>query len=398
MKRGAANLKRRPPWHLICYVAVVILLFLILLSRSGKHIKQAGEFLGHKRYQQAGLNSNLPRIKNNSSSKNNEKIYIFVAADESMEIKNRLQIESMRCYAASNNYEFLLGNLDESEACKKHQNFYYKRHCALASLMTTLVENAIVFLFDSDVVVGFQDVSLNHWLIRREDAAFYEREFNGEITAGSYQIRNNVNGRNFLKMWADFEFTKPEGFHSSDNGAIHIALLKQFNLGSECINEYNQLTANVTNLVPYFHVVYCARQALGMGGFEDEFGLGLPKFQNDNIQFRKHGVSFRSDSFSVKIFPRDHAWMHDWIFGDRGSPLQMRLHLAKESQKSIAAIPVFYHGIKQDKKHLVFDYWEKEIWKTETGGNETSYRIFPICVNRQGKVLSNSATQPFNSN
>ena len=36
-------------------------------------------------------------------------------------------------------------------------------------------------------------------------------------------MRNKEKTREFLKMWADLEHDAPMGFHSSDNGAIHVA-------------------------------------------------------------------------------------------------------------------------------------------------------------------------------
>ena len=60
------------------------------------------------------------------------------------------------------------------------------------------------------------------------DLLFYERYFNGEVTAGGYGVRNNPITREFLKMWAELQFQEPKGFSSSDNGAIHVALMKWF--------------------------------------------------------------------------------------------------------------------------------------------------------------------------
>ena len=322
--------------------------------------------------------------------KRSETIYIFVAADEMTEEKHRLQIETIRCYAARHHYEFLLGNLDQSEGCKNHTSFLFKRHCALSLIMENLLDDAIVLLFDSDVIVAFQDVPLDHWLLRNEDAAFYERGFSGEVTSGSYQIKNNWNGRHFLKTWSDLEFSRPTGFDSSDNGAVHIALLKYFNLGSECVKEYNALHDSLPNWKPYFHVIFCARQALGMGGFEDGENFGMPVFEDDNKIFRKNGVILSSDGFSVKIYPRYQAWMHDMNPYNTNTPLEMRKKAANQESKTISSTPVFYHNVKKDRQHVVFDYWEKENVTRVGKDGELRYSIFPMCINRQGKILTNS--------
>ena len=144
-------------------------------------------------------------------------------------------------------------------------------------MMENLLEDSIIFLFDSDVVVALLDVPLDHWLVQHHDIAFYEREFSGEITAGSYQVKNNKKARDFLKNWAELEFTKPNGFHSSDNGAIHVALLKTFDLGDDCIRSFYELHDDVQHLNSFFHFIYCAITAallykLGVG---PNLGVGL---------------------------------------------------------------------------------------------------------------------------
>ncbi|CAD7940666.1 unnamed protein product [Amoebophrya sp. A25] len=50
----------------------------------------------------------------------------------------------------------------------------------------------------------------------------------GEVTSGSYFVRNNVRTRRFLRQWANFELRYPSaGFTSyASNGALHLALLE----------------------------------------------------------------------------------------------------------------------------------------------------------------------------
>ena len=122
-------------------------------------------------------------------------------------------------------------------------------------MMENLLQDSIIFLFDSDVVVGFDDVPMDYWLIQDENFVFYERGFSGEVMAGSYQVINNNKSRAFLKMWAELEFSEPIGFNSADNGAIHIALLKQFDIGNKCIEQYSGLNTTVDNLKPFFIVM-----------------------------------------------------------------------------------------------------------------------------------------------
>ena len=69
--------------------------------------------------------------------------------------------------------------------------------------------------------------------------------FSEKVTciAGGYGVRNNPITREFLKMWAGLQFNEPRGFSSSDNGAIHVALMQWF-FGKED-TEVSLYTANI---------------------------------------------------------------------------------------------------------------------------------------------------------
>ena len=127
---------------------------------------------------------------------------------------------------------------------------------------------------------------------------------------GGYGVRNKEKTREFLKMWADLEHDAPMGFHSSDNGAIHLALMIWF-IGrndtrvQQCFEIYRALNDSVENLTPYWNFVNCARRTLGMGEWEgayDEQNNG-PK---DPIlkKFREFGLELQSQGITVRIFPR----------------------------------------------------------------------------------------------
>ena len=91
-----------------------------------------------------------------------------------------------------------------------------------------------------------------------------------EVTAGAYLARNSNAARRFLKQWALYEkHSHGGGFDSSDNGAIHLALLDALDIypdeRAKCEAEYLALTEDVMHLEPYFHFVACARKLLAMG-------------------------------------------------------------------------------------------------------------------------------------
>lgn len=67
----------------------------------------------------------------------------------------------------------------------------------------------------------------NHWWHSREaDLTFYKRNWNNEVMAGNYAARPTRNAVSFLKRWANFEYHKPTGFSSSDQGALPVLLIK----------------------------------------------------------------------------------------------------------------------------------------------------------------------------
>jgi hypothetical protein len=323
--------------------------------------------------------------------------YIFIAADDKFQEQNQLQIESIRCYAKKHSYTVIKSNLQENpknneatgemNCCHNHTDFLFKRHCILACHMESLPQDAHVFLFDSDVMVGLAEDSLDHWKNDSFDLSFFERHYSGEITAGAYRVKNTLLARNFLKRWAKYEFSRPEGFNSADNGAIHVALLEIFGLGSTCIEDFHKLVADVSDLVPYFSFVSCARHALGMGSFEDGEDLGMGKFLEDSQEFRKNGVALdKRGGFSVKIYPRGYGWMLDY---DDFNPRDLREKYWNEHR----VVPVFSHNIKCYDTHEILKYWEigssKNThlywdWYTKSMKSKTDLttEIFPLCQPR----------------
>lgn len=317
--------------------------------------------------------------------------YIFIAADDLFLHQNQLQIDTIRCYSERHGYKVIISNLLENtkvndtivgrNCCQKHKHLFFKRHCVLACYMELMPKNANIFSFDSDVMVGLTDVSLDHWKTGEFDMSFFERKFSGEVMAGSYRVKNKAIVRNFLRGWANHEFSRPPGYSSYDNGAIHVALLEYFGLGRECVKEFQNLTANAKNLHPYFSFVSCARHELGMGSFEDGEYLGMGKFLGNNEEFRKNGaVLVKRGGLSVKIYPRGYGWMQDFSYGN---PIQLKTQSLKEKR----TVPVFMHGVKKEKIHEVLKYWE--ISHTSKINNSNSVvrinvktEVFPLCTPR----------------
>ena len=120
---------------------------------------------------------------------------------------------------------------------------------------------------DADVVGVPSNASLKPWfdLAKENDLVFYERSWNFEIMAGNYIVKNSEYARGFLLRWSNFEYFKPSGFSSSDNGAIHLHVLHELGISGhkKCADLYKNLIAKVTNLNPYFEFVACTRELLG---------------------------------------------------------------------------------------------------------------------------------------
>ena len=331
--------------------------------------------------------SHLPVLIGHTST---PQTYIFIAADNLFQQQNQLQMDTIRCYSERHGYKVIVSNLKENkmvndllvnDCCQKHKDFFFKRHCVLACYMESIPSNAHIFLFDSDVMVGLTDVSLDHWKNGDFDISYFERRFSGELMAGGYCVKNTLIARNFLRRWANYEFSRPPGFSSADNGAIHVALLEYFGLARKCVKRFYKLTADAMDLHPYFSFVSCARHALGMGSFEDGEYLGMGKFLGNNQEFRKNGaVLVKRGGLSVKIFQRGYSWMQDINYGD---PNQLKAQSLKEHR----TLPVFNHGVKKGI-HIVLKYWEinnrsKFADKKTVVKSGVKTEVFPLCRPRE---------------
>ena len=115
----------------------------------------------------------------------------------------------------------------------------------------------------------------------------------------------------------------------------------------DCIENYNALNDNVTNLGPYNEFVNCARNSLGMGQWKEAY-----KDADDEMlrKFRASGLNLTKNGLSLRLFPRFKGFMVDYM--------------AAERSKSA----VFWHGVKNT------DIVEKH-WKVQEDDT-----IFPKCV------------------
>ena len=172
----------------------------------------------------------------------------------------------------------------------------------------------------------------------------------------------------------DYVPTSPNVFYGTENGLLHILLIKWFVLKTKtfsfleegknlmwtgpnssafrCIETFSKLNESSLNLDPYWAYVVSARVALGMQGFYDKFEpYGPQKGDAMAEQFRDRGITIEAFNISLKILPRFHGMAVD-------------INMKEKATDNI----VFLHGVK-DKK-TVLGLWHNG------GVNQT---LYPTC-------------------
>ncbi|KAL3794977.1 hypothetical protein ACHAW5_010558 [Stephanodiscus triporus] len=210
----------------------------------------------------------------NISKSNGIQIFMIAVADEMFRARYAPIFKAMSSYASQLGYKWLvLGDAGSEPMCEQeYADFFFRKHCIVSKWMQRhAMTGDRIFVFDSDVVPYQTSLPLTHWLKNDEDLIFYDRAMNTEVAAGNYAVRNTAATRDFLMRWADYEAERPPGFSSSDNGAIHLHLVRTLGLEHPKIDvlQYN-LTALVTNLDPYFKYVGCTRLLVKAGVYLSE--------------------------------------------------------------------------------------------------------------------------------
>ena len=203
---------------------------------------------------------------------------LIIVSDDKFVSKFANQLETLRQYAKKHGYVFFQEDPSHAVECKLHSNFFFRKQCFVSIFLKRLPENFVLFVFDGDTIARpGEDVSLSRWidLTQDSDLVFYEREWNFEIMAGNYFVRNTAFTRGFLLRWSTFEFHAPkDSFTSSDNGALHLVLLEYLQLedSKHCFDIYHSLPKMSKYaskpfgwLSPYYDFVACCREKLGPG-------------------------------------------------------------------------------------------------------------------------------------
>jgi len=263
---------------------------------------------------------------------------VVIMADLSFQEKYATQIQSVKCYVRNQGYDLFLLQGKEFPTCDRFaHDFFYLKHCAVAELLSQQKPKYPLAVLDADVVAVVMDRPLSHWSEGKGDLQFYERIAGDEVMAGNYIAKNVPWVRQFLHEWADMSDVKPPGFSSADNGAIHLLLVKALELDGASTVEalYNNLTANVNNLNPYWSFVKQSKQVLGPPRAWD-------------LKRTKLGKQFgcTAGDCILTIWPRMNFFVDDGVY--------LNFHA------NHAIGPVMHHGIKNGTE--VASFYFQDLW------------------------------------
>eukprot|EP00440_Ansanella_granifera_P060891 gb/GFBE01066005.1/.p1 GENE.gb/GFBE01066005.1/~~gb/GFBE01066005.1/.p1 ORF type:complete len:416 (+),score=84.81 gb/GFBE01066005.1/:1-1248(+) len=268
---------------------------------------------------------------------------LVVMADHEFQSRYAPQIQTVKCFAQKQGYDLWLLTGEEFPKCsqyeEKQDGFFYLKHCSVAELLELQRPKYAAVVLDADVAAVVMNRSLDRWLDSDGDLQFYERITGEEVMAGNYVAKNKPWVRDFLHRWAAMFKDKPPGFSSADNGVLHVMLVEALELkgADHILRLYENLTAPVTNLDPYWAFVKDAKEV-----------LGPPRAWR--IDGTKLGRAHGCKSCVLAIWPRMNYFVDDGVYLDR--------HASSEIG------PVMHHGIKDVKdveQHYFMDVWSCKL-------------------------------------
>lgn len=175
--------------------------------------------------------------------------------------KYKTALNSVKCYALQNDYEFILKSDEGYEGLCRQRDFFFKRHCIVANILESHDFEWILFT-DTDIGVVNEKIRIEKYIKDDAHIIFYDRIFNFEIMAGSYLAKKSNFSITFLRGWANYEKKIPPRFSGSDNGAIHMYMVELLAPSSPLIPKCWQLWRETTNFETLTRYTLCCREAL----------------------------------------------------------------------------------------------------------------------------------------
>jgi len=253
------------------------------------------------------------------------RIHMVVVADQNFARRYKPIFDRIQAYADRHDYTWTILGKDFLA-----DNFFFAKHAMVALWMENenIPSTDAIFVFDADVVPYRTDIRLETWADEyQESIVLYCRGWHddtNEIAAGNYLVRNTAAGRDFLRGWALYGvLPQPVGFFSSDNGAVHLHLLRVLGFESwdppgPCGTLYKNLKSPETNLTEYWSFVACTRRKL------------IATEQNQ---------TYSKGEFTFRLLPKRTAWVEDFYIDTAPS--------------SKVPGPVFHHGVKINAEGLL---------------------------------------------
>jgi len=241
-------------------------------------------------------------------------------------------------------------------SCDRFQEFFFKKHCIISEYLGQQSPDFVAAVLDADVVATVLERGLEQWFDIGADIHFYERVWCFEIAAGNYLVKATNWARNFLMRWAEFSYFQPDGFSSSDNGAIHLHLIQTLQLkgANRCRDLYSKLDSyNTSHLDDYFGFVSCAKQL-----------LGPPRLWRT------------SDGGTIAFWGKLHFFVADGVY------------LGRVASNFFG--PVFHHGIKDNE--VVTNHYYSSVDRCEVNMEKAlrTREKYSDFIVRQAKYLTGS--------
>jgi len=227
-------------------------------------------------FEQTSLNARQPfgllaseTTTTTTQSTTTTRVGIAAISDKGFQKKQKELFANHRAYAELHDYDYWVLDPEDYPVCN-YNHFFFNKHCVVRQFLDTVPLGYSLFVIDGDNLVVSPQASLDRWIQQDTDIFLFERDWNFEITAGNYMVRNSPLAHRFLELWAGFDQRSQliQGFHSADNGAIHLVVLELIDSFyatdyGMCEKLYQNLRMDVTDLTEYYQFVGCTRTVLG---------------------------------------------------------------------------------------------------------------------------------------